>query len=771
VAGIWLIVRAFILGSYGMVEFAKEAGALSLLSAVVIAARLHRLANDSSSSANDATGFSAKAKARFAIAAVLFLAAIGCQLWWVTRISHGLFLKRLQFGLEPFAKLILCLWAACLVILPRPPRTHVSPQRERLRAAINVVAVVLLVWTYPYTDALTRYVQWSGLYLMYAAALAIWQVVAWLRCEAFVYGWLNWIAVTFVPVDFAMPAPATETGSAPRESRLPLALICAAAMAMQAINVSWGLPPDEVDRELRPIHPDEKVTYEQAWRLYFDPEPVTFVRGGSAYYRLGMFAKDLATYLTDPDFAQRLQILLLRWLNVVAIGGFVFMVYVSGRQLFDRRTGLLAALLAALFPGLVVTAHPARPEAIFAFLCAVGLHASIRAARGPASPQWRLVGGLILGVTVATKITGVGLIAPLLAALLLTKPSAVQFLVYSIQIGLMAAIGYVLASFETFFFFGRFLEGLAFTRNLQGARGAADFVQSVAAYLGPIAGFAWTVPGLVLTWIGVVVAARRRECLVVIAFLLMGHAISFAQRDVTLRSHVHLSGVAALLAANVLARAFDACRARPWLRRAVWTVEAAMILLIAQESLGHVAYLRFGVDSRQQASEWIEANVPPDRVIGLTPYFHGDWSSTPPLDELRRRVMYLPVSRIYDASDYKERDVDFVVLCDLTLEAPEISPEAADFFKFVQRGDTFRLVETFVPSFEAFHSAEWLGWRMHADWRLTRPTFYLYERRRVTVRAADSTAPVATEQSPAPGGSNAASPAGQVRQTCGDTPE
>lgn len=724
--GGWLLVRALLFGSYTLGEYAVQAGAISLLASLVILARLRPRGEKDSRQAELPSSYSVLDGTRLVLAVILLIAVCVCQIWWVVRIAHGFYLKRLQFGLEPFTKIILGLWSASILVCPRPMQTEPSRQRERLRTAINVLGIVLLVWTYPYTDPFTRYVQWSGLYLMVVAMLAIWNLLAWLRGELFVAGWLNFLAKLFVPDDLWVQdgQPAADS----QRSRTLLGAICLGAMAMQAVNISWGLPPNIPDREFRQIHPDEKVTFEQAWRLYIDPEPVTFVRGGTAYYRLGMFAKDIASYFSDPEFTQRLQILLLRWMNVVAVGGSVLLAFFSGSVLFDRRTALLAALLMAILPGNVVMSHPARPDAIFTFLCVIGLHVSIRAASSPAAVQWLLWGGLVLGISTATKVTGVGLMAPLAVAMLMRRPSICEVVARTAMIILMAVIGYALASFETFFFFHRFLEGMAFTRTLQGARSWTDFFQSIAAYLGPISGYAWTIPGTILLWTSVVVAIRRRECLVVIAMLVVGHLISFGQRDVTLRSHVHLSIAVSLLIAHILALGLDACRSKPWIRRAVLVAESLVIMLIAQESLGHVAYLRFGEDARDKARIWIETHISPDRSVALTPYFHGDWGSSPALDEFSRRVVLLPVSRIYDASDYIDREIDFVVLCDLTLEAAQKSPEAEAFLKHVRSQRNHTLIQTFVPSFEAIHPAEWLGWTMHLDWRYTRPTFYLYER-------------------------------------------
>jgi hypothetical protein len=507
-----------------------------------------------------------------------------------------------------------------------------------------------------------------------------------------------------------------------------MALLCIAAMAMHAINIEWGLPPNEDDREFRQIHPDERVTYEQAWRLYIDPGPVTFVWGGSAYFRLGMWVKEVATYFSDPDFTVRLQVVLLRCLNVAAVGGYVVLAFLCGRELFDNRTALLACLWMAIIPGNVVTALPARPESIFTFLCALSLYAGLRATRSSSSLQWLAIGSFVMGVAVATKMTGVCLIASLVAVVLQFRPTVGQFVGMLGLITIAGVFGYFVASFESFFFWEQWQAGIVLTRHLHSARQWPDIGHSVRSYLGPNAGFAWSVPGVVLLWLGAFLAVRRWRVVIILAFLLAGHLLLFLQRDVTLRSQVHLSIAVALIVAHAMVTVVDNCARRPWLRRIAVFAEVVLVLFVMQESLGHVAYLRWGKDARVQASEWIESNIPPDRLIGITPYYYGDWSAVPPLDERRRRVAVLPTSRAYDASGYKDRALDYVVLCNLSIENIDNSAEAMEFVRFVQAEHVYRRVQTFRSSFDTVRIAEWLGGKLPYDWEYTRPTLYLYER-------------------------------------------
>ena len=86
----------------------------------------------------------------------------------------------------------------------------------------------------------------------------------------------------------------------------------------------------------------------------------------------------------------------------------------------------------------------------------------------------------------------------------------------------------------------------------------------------------------------------------------------------------------------------------------------------------------------------------------------------------------------YDASTYLGKNLDYIVLCDITLSAADRNASVAAFFDEVQNGAAYRLEESFVSSFEGFHVAQWLGWPMHADWQYTRPNLWVYARKQTS---------------------------------------
>ena len=73
-------------------------------------------------------------------------------------------------------------------------------------------------------------------------------------------------------------------------------------------------------------------------------------------------------------------------------------VYITGRELFDRRTGVLAALLTTVAPLLVWYAQEARPYAMFALFATLALWAQVRIFRDGRIRYWVAYGALTIAL-------------------------------------------------------------------------------------------------------------------------------------------------------------------------------------------------------------------------------------------------------------------------------------------------------------------------------------------------------------------------------------
>ena len=102
-----------------------------------------------------------------------------------------------------------------------------------------------------------------------------------------------------------------------------------------------------------------------------------------------------------------------RSLAVVADVGTVFLIYLLGKRIFDRRAGLLGALLAALTVVSIQHSHFYRPEPFLVFFVAASFWAMLRAVEHRRLRDSLLL-GVFVGLTFAMKVSSLPLALPLL---------------------------------------------------------------------------------------------------------------------------------------------------------------------------------------------------------------------------------------------------------------------------------------------------------------------------------------------------------------------
>ena len=184
--------------------------------------------------------------------------------------------------------------------------------------------------------------------------------------------------------------------------RVPIALtlIVIGGAAVRLIGLGWGLP-------MR-LHPDEPVIVDGAIDMirrhsfepnyYFRPDHVEMELSDVAYYLYSLFhgKSPLALFAQD----QSPFYLLSRLITAVFGIGTIVLAYLIGRR-FDRVVGLLAALLFAFFPPLVLHAHYATPDVPLTFAYLVVILGCMRYLQTPTLPNLALAA---FGVAVAFAI-------------------------------------------------------------------------------------------------------------------------------------------------------------------------------------------------------------------------------------------------------------------------------------------------------------------------------------------------------------------------------
>ncbi len=222
--------------------------------------------------------------------------------------------------------------------------------------------------------------------------------------------------------------------------RVALLVVIALAAALRFTGLSWGL-------RHRP-HWDERVFVENAVRMAEKHE-----LDHRFYEYPGLFFDLLAPVLALAGAGQPDPRAYLIARGLVAFFGTasVLMVFLLGRRLLDERAGLAAALLLAVSPIDVWTAHMVRPDVPLQTLVLVALLAF-----ETLGPRLRgdMLSGLAVGAATAVKFTGLLLVPSYLAARALAPGPRVRRTVVAGMIGvlvLLLATPYALVRARAFF--------------------------------------------------------------------------------------------------------------------------------------------------------------------------------------------------------------------------------------------------------------------------------------------------------------------------------
>ncbi|WP_448664693.1 ArnT family glycosyltransferase [Sphingomonas sp. CJ20] len=420
-------------------------------------------------------------------------------------------------------------------------------------------------------------------------------------------------------------APARNRGFARWGERLLLLLILAAATGLRLDGVGFGLPalndPDEPLFVMTALDMLRNHSLNPGW--FGHPATITFyslalvllaVGGGGVL--TGRFADAdafVAAVYRDPGIL----FLPARWLIVACGVACVWLVYRLGKRLGGARLGLVAAGFLAVNAVHIHYSQIIRTDvqaSVFMLLCTLSALAIVREGRA----RDYILAGIWAGLACATKWpAAIVVLNPLCAALYQSwrdrggAGRAVLIPVAAVA-ALCIASPYLLLDYPTVL---RNLAGEARTAH-PGAVGGG-FLANLGWYAAHPLLQSFGAAGLALAVVGLVGAiARRRTDVVAVAPGALAFLIVIgAQALLWERWIVPLLPFVALAAAVGLCGVADAVRARLGRRLSGVEALAAIVLLLPMLAAARSGAVERAVDTRQVASAWVRAHVPPGHGI------------------------------------------------------------------------------------------------------------------------------------------------------------
>lgn len=538
--------------------------------------------------------------------------------------------------------------------------------------------------------------------------------------------------------------------------RFLLALITGAGFALRLACINSGLPGKSLS--LTTYHPDESITLYSIAAM--KPERLDFSPGESFYWgslytyvtAAALKAASAAGYVKENGrkfFEANLReadklYLVGRGVSVLAGTLCVPLMFLAGEALAGTGAGLLAALLMAVSAGPVMASVYLKPDALMLFFCALTVYLSVRILKkkGGRACLWA---GLAAGLAAASKYNGavIGMV-PLLAALLARDRKSWQVPAF-FAAGFVAGCPYCLIEPASFLKVLKVVMDMGLKTpppwNLYLHTGLPGYFSYYLRYafgwplMAALAfSLAWTAAKCAMAFKKTGLADGLRDDL----FLLVPAAAMLALFSASSRQVV-LYGLPAwplffLLMARAAAELYRAAAGRPAAGKALL---AAGCLAGAHGFVYSAAYagLFYGKNVREEASDWIEANIGKDKKIGVTKKYF--W--TPPA--LRK------LGPGYDVLSFQDdrfdlpggvlslkataARADYLVLSDFEikdfLRLPAAYPAEYAVLKDVL-GAKFSLEARFEKS-PAFFGVTFRKANPPWDWMYPDPTIYVYRKK------------------------------------------
>ena len=250
-----------------------------------------------------------------------------------------------------------------------------------------------------------------------------------------------------------------------KRTKLILACILLIAAVLRFYNVNWD------NGNL--FHPDERniANAVSTINLFTQMDPKFYAYGGFLIYLYKFTAEILVVIFSNPSISHDWG-----WINVIgrSYSAFfsvltIFPIYFLGVKVFSRSAALLSCLLFALTVSSIQTAHFSTTESLLTLITVLTTYLSLIIFEKP-SNKLAIITGLILGIGIATKTTGiVFFLSPMISlGIIFYKETIPRFKTISYLVIMAACAFLIFSMFSPFTFLNwvKFLESMRYENGV-----------------------------------------------------------------------------------------------------------------------------------------------------------------------------------------------------------------------------------------------------------------------------------------------------------------
>ncbi|MHB8623811.1 MAG: glycosyltransferase family 39 protein [Sulfuricaulis sp.] len=420
-----------------------------------------------------------------------------------------------------------------------------------------------------------------------------------------------------------------------------LFILCLGSL-LRIYGIGWGLPtllhPDYS------YHPDETAMLACA-QLLAQGKLIAkeFMYGGTFYFLILRaciyFGDKLSGFLGGFNLLAD-TILITRYFQVFIAVLTMLVVYECGRLLYDRKAGLVAALLLAIAPAHIIATQTVRPDVIGAFLVILIVFVAAKLLKSERADHRKILiySGVIIGATAAFRspLAGFGLL-PMMSYIFSRRRAngrAISMVVRDQNVLWLIAtivLAYVVFSPHTFMYPRIFVSGLKVQLNYE----TSVFPNAIGR--GPILfQYAWRIlrqalgyPGYYLSLGGIVYSLVRhgKADIIVLTGICLYLIMLVSVTWVLVRYTLPMLPLLALLGGAAVSGLVERAR-NHIVRRMIYLIAA---VLLAWALASDLAFLRVVASKnvRDQVTDWMTQNVQPGKSILELNSYSGDYFFNP----------------------------------------------------------------------------------------------------------------------------------------------